>query len=114
LNAYPASIISHTQQQARGSPAALPDPQCPQEQPARRDRSERSVVHSQSPSAAHPYLGNAVITNSGGEVDPETGNAFFYQTKEELKTVNTPLMSRKADGREEQIGFTSTTTKVCL
>jgi hypothetical protein len=58
-----------------------------------------------------PSNDTPVITKSGGEVDPETGNAFFYQTKEELTTVNTPLMSRKSDGREEQIGFTSTTTK---
>jgi hypothetical protein len=52
------------------------------------------------------------ITRTGGEVDPDTGNAFFYKTKEELKTIHTPLMARRADGRESQIGFTSTTTKV--
>jgi hypothetical protein len=53
-----------------------------------------------------------VVARSGGEVDPETGNAFFYTTREELKTINSPLVSRRADGREEHIGFTSTTTKV--
>lgn len=40
-------------------------------------------------------------------MDPETGNAFFYKTTEEMKTVNAP--HTEADGSQ---GFSSTTTKV--
>ncbi|EGD82245.1 FAT3 protein [Salpingoeca rosetta] len=49
---------------------------------------------------------------SGGEVDNETGNRFFYKTTEELKTVNAPLMGARSDGRMSELGFSQTTTKV--
>ena len=57
-------------------------------------------------------VGDYFTPRSGGEVDPLTGNAFLFSTREESRTVNTPLVTRRSDGREEQIGFTSTTTKV--
>lgn len=42
---------------------------------------------------------------SGGEIDPETGGAFFYHTRAEDKTVNVPIFG-------ETEGFQQTTTRV--
>lgn len=51
---------------------------------------------------------STIQTFSGGEVDPETGQAFFYKTTEELKTVNTPMF--RGTGGDNK--FSSTTTKI--
>jgi hypothetical protein len=45
-------------------------------------------------------------TFSGAEIDPETGNAFFYKTTEEVKTITEPV-----DG-ENGTGFTTRTTRL--
>lgn len=45
---------------------------------------------------------------SGGEIDPETGNAFFYKTTEQQQTINTPVAGRGGDNA----GLSSTTTTV--
>jgi len=42
---------------------------------------------------------------SGGEIDPETGGAFFYHTRAEDKTINVPLFG-------DTEGFQQTTTRV--
>lgn len=47
---------------------------------------------------------------SGGEVDPETGHAFFYKKTQKAKTVHTPLVGEATETRMGRRGFASTTT----
>ena len=46
------------------------------------------------------------FTFSGAEIDPDTGNAFFYKTTEEVKTITEPV-----DG-DNGTGFTTRTTRL--
>jgi hypothetical protein len=50
--------------------------------------------------------GPAEFTFSGAEIDPITGNAFFYKTTEEVKTVTAPVEG------ENGTGFTTKTTRL--
>jgi len=58
-----------------------------------------------------PIVDAPIVTASGGHVDKE-GNAFFYKTKEEIKTVNTTVLSPKLTSDGQQVELFSTMTKV--
>lgn len=54
--------------------------------------------------------GSAVFSFSGGEVDPETGHAFFYKKTQQAKTVHAPLVGEETEAGIGRRGFASTTT----
>eukprot|EP00056_Hartaetosiga_gracilis_P022629 m.31961 g.31961 ORF g.31961 m.31961 type:complete len:372 (-) comp9745_c0_seq1:50-1165(-) len=56
-------------------------------------------------------LGIGTFAFTGGEVDNETGNRFFYKTTENVKRENVPLVQVDQDGIERTLGFSSVTTK---